>query len=140
MIGLAVLPGIMISMTIIGCIFDKPRRLEVKEELLEDVTVLIAAYNEEDGIYETLESLHRQQYPKTIIIKVIDNNSTDNTKAEIYRAIRDFPDMHIEYLFEKTQGKFAALNKGLFSTTTRYVMTIDADTFLYRDAILKLVN
>lgn len=139
-IGLAVLPGIMISMTIIGCFFDKPRRLEIREDLLEDVTVLIAAYNEEDGIYETLESLHRQQYPKRIIIKVIDNNSKDNTKAEIYRAINDFPDMNIEYMFEEKQGKFAALNHGLFSTTTKYVMTIDADTFLYKDAIIRITN
>lgn len=139
-VGLAILPGIMISMTIIGCCFDKPRRLEIKEELLEDITILIAAYNEQDGIYETLESLNRQRFPKKIIIKVIDNNSKDNTKQEIYRAIKDFPNLQIEYLFEKKQGKFAALNCGLATTNTKYVITIDADTFLYRDSILKIVN
>ena len=139
-IGLAFLPGIMISITIIGCIFDKPRRLEYHEDLLEDITILIAAYNEQDGIYETLESLYRQRYPKQMFIKVIDNNSKDNTKTEIYRAIHDFPEINIEYLFEPKQGKFAALNKGLSTTTTKYVITIDADTFLYKDAIIRIVD
>lgn len=137
---LALLPGIMIVMVLCGIILDKPRRMPIDEACLEDITVLIAAYNEEDGIYDTLMSLSRQQYPEKMLIKVIDNNSTDNTRAEISRAGNDFPDLDIEYLFEPAQGKHAALNKGLSTTETRYMITIDADTWLSNDAILKLAN
>lgn len=130
----------MVSMTLCGIIFDKPRRREIVLDDLEDITILIAAYNEEEGIYETLASLSKQDYPKKIMVKVIDNNSTDNTKSEILRAINDFPQINIEYILETTQGKFAALNNGLSKTTTRFVITLDADTYMYKDGIIKIVN
>ena len=136
---LALLPGIMIVMVICGILLDKPRRTAVDEELLEDITVLIAAYNEEAGIYDTLLSLSKQHYPRGLIVKVIDNNSKDNTKSEILRAINDFPDLDIEYIFEPVQGKYAALNTGLSTVSTRFMITIDADTWLNEDALIKLV-
>ena len=138
--ALAFFPGIMVMITILGIVLDDPPRREIIEEELDDITILVAAYNEEAGIYDTLESLSKQNYPKQIIVKVIDNNSKDNTKNEIFRAIKDFPELKIEYRLETTQGKFAALNNGLFSTTTPYVITIDADTFMYQNSILTIVN
>lgn len=142
-IGLSFLPSVMIIFLLSGVIFDKPKRYEIKYDLLEDITILIAAYNEEKSIYDTLKSISEQKYTKKIIVRVIDNNSKDKTKYEIFRAINDFSrnnKITIEYLFEKTKGKFAALNHGLETVTTRYVITIDADTFLYRNALIDLVN
>lgn len=142
-IGLSILPSIMIIFLITGIILDKPKRYKIRNELIEDITILIAAYNEESSIYDTLKSISMQKYPKKIIVKVIDNNSKDNTKEEILRAINDFNNLNniiIEYLFEKIQGKFAALNYGLKNTTTRYVITVDADTFLHNNALIDIVN
>ncbi len=139
-ICLAFLPGIMICLTITGILFDKPRRKEIVYDELEDITILIAAYNEQDGIYETLESIAKQDYPKKINVFVIDNNSKDKTKEEILRGKRDFSNLNIQYYLETTQGKFAALNKGLYKTNTRFVITFDADTYLYKDALLHIVN
>lgn len=142
-LGLSILPSIMIIFLITGIILDKPKRYKIRNELIEDITILIAAYNEESSIYDTLKSISMQKYPKKIIVKVIDNNSKDNTKEEILRAINDFNDLNniiIEYLFEKIQGKFAALNYGLKKTTTRYIITVDADTFLYNNALIDIVN
>lgn len=139
-LGLCFLPSIMIYFTLCGILMDRPRRREIIEEDLEDITILVAAYNEEESIYDTLHSIAKQRFPKKIIVKVIDNNSKDNTKSEIQRAIHDFSQITIEYLFESKQGKFAALNKGLASTATKYVITIDADTYMYKDAIITIVN
>jgi biofilm PGA synthesis N-glycosyltransferase PgaC len=139
-LGLCFLPGIMIYFTICGILLDTPRRRKIIEEDLDDITLLIAAYNEEEGIYDTLKSVAQQEYPCNVFVKVIDNNSNDNTKEEIYRAKRDFPQIKIEYLFEKEKGKFAALNRGLAETLTPYVITIDADTFMYKNALITLVN
>lgn len=140
MCGLAVFPGAMVAMTIVGMLLDKPRRNPVVEKDLEDITILVAAYNEQEGIYETLQSLAQQEYPAKLIINVIDNNSKDNTKKEIERAIKDFPQANINYMFEPIQGKFAALNHGLAKTTTRFVLTIDADTYIYKDAVKYIAN
>lgn len=139
--GIAIIPGVMICFySICGLLFDRHYDPEIIKDELEDITVLIAAYNEEDCIYDTIKSLSFQEYPKTIIIKVIDNNSKDKTKEEIYRAISDFPQMKIEYLFEPTQGKWAALNSALKTTNTKYYITIDADTYLFKGAIQDLAN
>ncbi|MDR2487216.1 MAG: glycosyltransferase family 2 protein, partial [Clostridiales Family XIII bacterium] len=50
------------------------------------------------------------------------------------------PKLHLEYLFEPRQGKFHALNAGVARTRTEHVITIDADTLLYRDAVSIIVN
>ena len=142
-IGLSFLPAVMIIFLLLGVIFDKPKRNEIEYDLLDDITILVAAYNEEESIYDTLKSISNQNYPKQIIVKVIDNNSKDKTKNEIFRAINDFNKNNkitIEYLFEKTKGKFAALNCGLETVITKYVITIDADTFLYDNALVNIVN
>lgn len=137
---LAFFPGIMICLTITGILLDKPRRKEIQYNELEEITILIAAYNEEEGIYDTLQSISKQDYPQVINVYVIDNNSKDNTKQEILRAQKDFTNINIQYYLETTQGKFAALNQGLFKTNTRFVLTIDADTYLYKDALVHIVN
>lgn len=138
--GLCFLPGVMIYFTTCGILLDKPRRREIIESDLDDITILVAAYNEEEAVYDTIKSIADQKYPKRIIVKVIDNNSKDNTKKEILRAIHDFHQITVEYLFEETQGKFAALNKGLAETKTKYVITIDGDTYMYKNAIVTIVN
>ena len=137
-IGLAFFPGIMVSLNLTGIILDKPRRREIHDDELEDITILIAAYNEEQGIFRTLKSIADQEYSKHITVKVIDNNSTDGTKAEILRAQQALTNISVEYLFESTKGKFAALNHGLTLTKTRFVITIDADTYLYREALKRI--
>lgn len=141
-LGLSFLPAIMIIFLLTGVVLDKREIYDIRYDLLEDITILVAAYNEEESIYDTLKSISKQNYPNKIIVKVIDNNSKDNTRDEIFKAINDFnnENITIEYLFETKQGKFAALNYGLKSTTTRYVITIDADTFLYDNALLNITN
>ena len=141
-LGLSFLPSVMMIFLLIGIILDKPKRYKIRYDLLEDITILIAAYNEEQSIYNTIKSIYNQDYPKKIFIKVIDNNSKDNTKNEIFKAIKDFQNcnINIEYLFEEIKGKYAALNKGLKKVKTKYVITIDADTFLYKNALIDIVN
>ena len=137
---LAFFPGIMISLVICGIILDHPRIRDKKN--LQPITILIAAYNEEETIYNTVRSIAAQQYNEKIIVNIIDNNSKDNTKKEIERSITDFSSnkLQINYLYEKQQGKFAALNSGLQKTSTKFVITLDADTFLYKDSLTILVD
>lgn len=139
--SLACLPAINSASLLISVALDEQRNYKNIPDWLPDVTILIAAYNEEKGIYHTLEHLARQEYPGNMFIKVIDNNSKDNTKSEVYRAIKDFTTLNIEYLFEKQQGKFAALNHGLSTTITPYTITLDADTTVYGNiGVATLVN
>ncbi|MEG1546449.1 MAG: glycosyltransferase family 2 protein [Bacteroides sp.] len=122
-----------------GVIFDK-QRPHVLLSSLDDITIIIACYNEESSIYETIEYINKQNYPARIIINCVDNNSSDRTKEEIMRAKVNFPKLLINYIFEEKRGKFHASNAGLSQTTTKYVISLDADTILYKDSLWTLVS
>ena len=47
------------------------------------------AYNEENGIYNTLSKIKEQDYKGKINTIVINNNSSDNTVNEVYRAAKE---------------------------------------------------
>lgn len=124
---------------ILGVLFDNQRDLKLPEKL-PDVTLLIAAWNEQEGIEETLKYLNNQNYLGNLYVLIIDNNSTDRTKEKILNSVDLYPNLNIQYLFEPKPGKFNALNRALPQVTTEYVITIDADTILYTNALNILVN
>ncbi len=135
--GIAYVPGFMNAFLICSLLMDK--QPEFKDENPSDeVTILVAAYNEEVGIFETLRYIKEQQYKGKINTIVINNNSSDNTVAEVARAKREL-NMNVTCVDEPTPGKFNALNKGLKLSTTKYTITLDADTLLHPQAIKKLV-
>ena len=118
-------------------LFDKQPRVK-DESPMDEVTVLVAAYNEEAGIYETLRYIKEQDYRGEIKVIVINNNSNDNTVKEVYRAKGELG-IDVICIDEANPGKFNALNKGIKFTKTEYVLTLDADTLLHKQAIRRLV-
>ncbi|KGP64147.1 hypothetical protein EP47_10090 [Legionella norrlandica] len=97
--------------------------------------MLIAAYNEEQSILFTLNSLKNQTYPGKIDIILIDDGSKDKT---VERA-RSLGLTNLTIINANHGGKAAALNIGLEKTKTDYVITIDADTYLVPTAVKELV-
>ncbi|MEV0634578.1 glycosyltransferase [Streptomyces sp. NPDC050619] len=104
-------------------------------EVVEPVTVLVPAYNEEAGIESTVLSLLDSTHPELQII-VIDDGSTDRT-AQIAEGIGD---PRVEVIRKPNGGKAAALNTGLARTRHEIVVMVDADTVFERDAIHRLVQ
>lgn len=137
--SIAYVPGFMNTFLISALLLDK--KIKIKDPCLvkDDVTLLIAAWNEEAGIYNTLKYVKNQSYQGDIKVIVIDNNSTDNTASEVKRASREL-NMNVMLLKEPTPGKFNALNYGLQYVETEFVITLDADTLLHKDAIGYLVS
>ena len=135
--GLAYVPGYLNAFLLLSLLLDKQPAFK-NEHPTDEVTVLIAAYNEEDKIYQTLRYLDRQDYHGKIKAIVINNGSVDQTAAEVERARKDFS-ITIELLHEENPGKFNALNLGLTTVTTPYVITLDADTLLHSSSVRYLV-
>src|SRR5207247_96989 len=77
--GIAIIPGYLNVQLVSSLILDRPRPIEFDQDY-PDVTLLIAAYNEEDRIRETLEYALRQDYPGTLHVVVADDGSTDRTR------------------------------------------------------------
>ncbi len=97
------------------------------------VAVLVPAYNEEDSIRNTIESLMRQTYPAHQII-VISDNSTDKTVKILEELVACYGHMGLTF-FESVENKYkkgGALNQGFqkLDTEVDLVLTLDGDTIL----------
>lgn len=135
-IGVAILPGFMNAFLVAGLLLDRrPQRVTVAQ--LPGITVLVAAYNEQDSILSTLVSLDRQNYPAPLQVLVINDGSTDNTLA-LLRSV-SYPWLQVIDL-PRNQGKAGALNEGLKLATHALTITLDGDSYLYRDALRQLVE
>ena len=75
-------------------------------------TMLIATYNRAAFLKDTLESIAGLRTPAGVVweVVVVDNNSTDETRAVVERAVASFP-VPLSYVFESRQGKSLALVK-----------------------------
>jgi biofilm PGA synthesis N-glycosyltransferase PgaC len=134
--GIAILPGMMNAFLVVSLLLD---RRPARRRLLDypGVTILVAAYNEESSIADTLRSIDHQQYPGPLEVIVIDDGSKDGTVT----AVEANPYPWLRLLRQaRNQGKAAALNRGLAEASHAYVITLDADSYLYGDALQRLVE
>jgi len=91
------------------------------------LSVIVPAFNEEKRIGASLENmvsfLRRQSYSSEII--VVDDGSSDKTKAVAEKALADFPHRVIAY--SKNRGKGHAVKRGMLDATGEYLLFTDAD-------------
>lgn len=100
------------------------------------VTVIIAAKNEEEGIFRTIETCVNSQYPSTINCMVIDDGSTDGTANEILRAVEKYGKEKIQFVkFPENKGKREAMAVGMREAKNDIIIFVDSDTFLAPDGI-----
>jgi len=97
----------------------------------EDVSVLVCTWNRAALLKETLASLAAMKVSPAIRwdVVVVDNNSSDDTRAVVDRAARAFP-VPVRYVFEPQQGKSFAMNAGLRAGTAPIVAFTDDDVRL----------
>ncbi|MAB46393.1 MAG: glycosyl transferase family 2 [Sphingomonadaceae bacterium] len=139
----AYVPGFMNAFLMASLVL-RPDALRRTPEQWPALSILIAAYNEEALIGETLRSIAALDYPGALQIMVLDDGSTDGTAA----AVRD-----AEVLFagssgrdlllvseNQNRGKARVLNDGLALAAHDLVVTIDADTLLEKGCLVALVE
>jgi poly-beta-1,6-N-acetyl-D-glucosamine synthase len=133
----AYLPGWLVAFLAVSLLLDRQPPLRRSHPTIP-VTVLVAARNEADRIQETISYIARQDYPGPIEVLVVDNGSTDGTRAlaEAYGAATG---QRVRCIDEPRPGKSHALNTGLAAVETELVITLDADTLLHPQAIRQLV-
>ena len=134
--GIAIIPGFMNAFLVASLLFDRRPPLRLASQTFPSVSILIAAYNEEEHILETLESIDKQGYPGALEVFVVDDGSTDRTHAQLLSARYDW--LRVIRL-PQNGGKAAALNHTLEHASHPLVITIDGDSYLYKDALQHLV-
>ena len=99
-----------------------------------DVSVLICTYNRRQLLGATLDSLAAMHVPPDIRweVLVVDNNSTDGTRAEVQGRAAAFP-APLRWVFEPRQGKAYALNTGFAASTADAIAFTDDDVLVPPD-------
>lgn len=98
--------------------------------MAELVSILIAAYNAEKWISETIQSALDQTWPDKEII-VVDDGSTDNTLLAAGR----FEAAGVRIIRQGNRGASAARNAALGHARGDYIQWLDADDLLAPDKI-----
>jgi cellulose synthase/poly-beta-1,6-N-acetylglucosamine synthase-like glycosyltransferase len=138
-LGLVVLRIIVFGTLIIyGYIKDRRarawRRAHKQKAHWPGVSILIPAYNEQENIRSTIESLICSTYPRKEII-VIDDGSTDKTSEVVRSTIECHPEEKIKLLTVTNGGKASALNHGINSCKFDVCVVVDADAVIDRHAL-----
>ena len=100
------------------------------------VSIIVPAYNEQVNAVGSLENLLRTDYPNFEII-FVDDGSKDGTYERVKTAFESNPKVRV--LTKPNGGKASALNYGIQQSESPFVICIDADTKLLRDAVSKLM-
>ena len=140
---IAYVPGFMNAFLVSSLGFDR-RPERVRMARYPGLTVLVAAYNEEAAIKDTLTSLARQDYEGALEVLVLNDGSTDKTVAIANATIQqlnlpeNFTFRVVDY--PVNAGKAAVLNRGLELATYDLVATIDGDSWVKIDGITQIIE
>jgi glycosyltransferase involved in cell wall biosynthesis len=91
-----------------------------------DFSIIIPTYNRADELRETIRSIAQLTVAGEWELLVIDNRSTDHTKAVVEQERSAFP-APLHYLFEPEQGRYAAVNTGIRAASGKIIATTDDD-------------
>ncbi|WP_083249002.1 glycosyltransferase family 2 protein [Bacillus solimangrovi] len=130
-------------------------------QLTPPISLLVPAFNEERTIQESLISFLMIEYPEYEVI-VINDGSTDKTlqtlietfslhemnypirnqiqTQRVKRIYRSVKHPQLVVLDKENGGKADALNAGVNVSSYPYICSVDADSLLERDALLKTVQ
>lgn len=118
-------------------LFVKPKKNSLPDEAdLPEVTLLVAAYNEEAVVKEKMENSLALDYPvQKLHFLWVTDGSTDQTNI----LLEHYGRVKILYQSER-QGKTAALNRAMDYVETPIVVYTDANTMVNRNAIREIVS
>lgn len=113
----------------LSVLYLEEKQLNIEEDYTTEnapvVTILIPAYNEEDVIAKTIESIEVLDYPKDKIeVIVLANACTDRTED----IVKSYKHKGIKLVSIKEPGKGHAVNIGLQKAKGKFIATFDADT------------
>ncbi|MFH1521920.1 MAG: glycosyltransferase family 2 protein [archaeon] len=107
------------------------------DEELPKVTVIIPAYNEEESIGRTIESIIASEYPTgKLEILVVDDGSKDKT----LEIAKKYESKIVKVYTKSNGGKGTALNYAIKKATGEIIFSMDADTFVPSHSVREMTR
>ncbi len=136
--GIAIIPGYLNANLVASVLIDRPPRLRFDLEF-PDLTVIVACFNEEQAITETIDYAMRHDYPGEVRVLVADDGSTDRTAELASIAAGSYEEGLVSVVAFSHGGKANTLTRALDHVETPLVATVDADTLLMPTSIRRAV-
>lgn len=109
-----------------------------KRKKYPSVTVIVPCFNEEKSLAGTIFSLLKLEYPKDkLSIFIVDDGSRDGTLGIANKFAKK--DKRIKVFHKENGGKYTALNLGLKHAQSEFVGCLDADSYVEKDALVKIL-
>ena len=129
--------GIVLFLMIrIKRIFTKKKLVVLTNNELPDVTLLIAAYNEQDYVKAKVENTLQLNYPAEKLHQIW---VTDGSNDETPERLKAYSMIEVLHRPERS-GKIAAMNRGIKFVKTPIVIFSDANTLLGKDSIMRIAQ
>ena len=116
--------------------FHKKKNIELSDKNLL-VSIIISAYNEENVICKTVDSILNSTYENYEII-IVNDGSTDNTSEVIKERYKD--NEYVTLIDKINSGKSNSINLGIQQANGEIIILIDADTIMDNCAVANLVR
>lgn len=114
----------------------RPTPIVPDDDLLPNVTLVIAAYNEQEFIGDKIQNTKELDYPsEKLQVFIVTDGSSDRTPdmVQAHSGVTLFHE-------HERRGKIHAVNRVMKSVTTPLVVFCDANTFLNKEAIKLIVR
>lgn len=130
-VGYGILLYLMVT---IKRLFSKP--INPDKEFTPNITLMVAAYNEEAYIKDKIENSLGLDYPKDKIQYLFVTDGSDDKTPEIVESYSEIKLMHQP----ERQGKIMAVERAIKEVTGEIVIFTDANTDLNKDALKNIVR
>ena len=117
-------------------LFSKKSTFVISTNDLPEVTLLIAAYNEQDYVKVKVENTLQLNYPSEKLHQIW---VTDGSNDETPLRLKAYPEVEVLHKPERN-GKIAAMNRGIKFVKTPIVIFSDANTLLGKESIMKIAQ
>ena len=103
------------------------------------ISLVVPVYNSADTLRECIKSISDSSYPSELIqIICADNQSTDNSFEVFNQVHTEFNHLNMQWI-RTAQGKSSALNSAIYECIGTYILNIDSDGILGKEAIMNMV-
>lgn len=110
------------------------------EKIKPQITLIIPVFNSADSLRACIKSVYQSDYPAELLdVLLINNGSIDSSYEVFMQCQAEFQDLPMTWL-NASQGKAKALNLALFNSQGKYIIHIDSDGQLHKNAIRNIAE
>lgn len=103
------------------------------------LTISVAAYNVQNTLDKTLNSMYDPQILNDLEVLIIDDGSTDKT-AKIARKYVKLAPQTYKYIKKRNGGHGSTINKGISIATGKYFKVVDGDDWLNTKVLVRFIE